>query len=152
MPGISNGTPRPTTEGFTDNTIALNVNAITSSGSYASSVVVIVEDANVSNVEFGMNVAATAVASFDPPSSWTALTKNNDYTTPDTINKRWVSSVNESTSEAYRGFYVRITAEDGTQQVYRYVLYRSASSVDGAPRGELSSLTIGGKTIIGTEP
>jgi len=145
MPGVSNGEPRATAEGFTDTTDTIIVNYTLAR--IERSIVVIVEDEKVSKVEFGKNAGADSVSS-TPPSSWTTLTKNDDYSTPDTVGKRWVGSVSGTPDGTKTGFYVRITAQDGTQQVYRYVQHYSTSSSDGAYRGELNTLTIGGKSVI----
>jgi len=155
MPGIDNGTPQATAEGFSNATkIALSGNYLTDKPT--NNVVVIVEDKKVSKVEFG--VTSTSSGSSNPPSNtapstWYTLTKNNDFTTTDTVDKRWVGplTVAALTSSSSRGFYVRITAEDNTVQVYRYWQYISTTSTpssNGITRGELSALSIGGVSLI----
>ncbi|MDR2717076.1 MAG: InlB B-repeat-containing protein, partial [Treponema sp.] len=150
MPGISNGTPQADAEGFTDITITLSGNNPTADPS--RSVVVIVEDKKVSKVEFGINSgnAETTLNDNSAPSTWHVLAKNDEYTTPDTVGKRWTGplTVAAPTSSSVRGVYVRITAQDGTVQVYRYVQYISVTVTNKVTRGELSALSIGGVDVI----
>jgi len=161
MPGVKNGVPQSTTSGFTDNAITIVANLTTGNPSNNRSVVVIVEDEKVAKVEFGMNTAAATLSTSGPPatgaSAFRELTKTdkdddgNTVTTSETAGKRWVGKITDPTPSAsgnLRGVFVRITAEDGTQQVYRYVQYYSSSSSGNAPRGELTSLKIGGKDVI----
>ena len=151
MPGIDNGTPKATADDFSEAT------DITLSGNNATdqpgrNVVVIVEDKKVSKVEFGVNdtVSSTGKPKNTAPSTWYTLSKNNDFTTPDTVDKRWVGhlTVAALTSSSGRGFYVRITAEDGTTQVYRYWQYISTTVTNKVTRGELTALSIGGIAVI----
>jgi hypothetical protein len=153
MPGIDNGTPRSTADDFS------NATDITLSGNNATdqpsrNVVVIVEDKKVSKVEFGVNatVNSTTVPSNTAPSTWYTLSKSNDFTTPDTVDRRWVGplTVAAITKSSGRGFYVRITAEDGTTQVYRYWQYVSTTVSNNVTRGELTALSIGGVAVITT--
>jgi uncharacterized repeat protein (TIGR02543 family) len=151
MPGIDNGTPRSTADGFSNATaIALSGNNATDKP--ANNVVVIVEDNKVSKVEFGVNATAssTNVPSNTAPSTWYTLSKSNEFTTPDTVDKRWAGplTVAAITSSSGRGFYVRITAEDGTTQVYRYWQYVSTTVSNNVTRGELTALSIGGVAVI----
>jgi hypothetical protein len=151
MPGINNGTPRSTADGFSDATdITLSGNNATDKP--ANNVVVIVEDKKVSKVEFGVNatVSSTGKPSNTAPSTWYTLNRSNDFTTPDTVDRRWVGplTVAAITSSSGRGFYVRITAEDGTTQVYRYWQYVSTTVSNNVTRGELTALSIGGVAVI----
>jgi len=161
MPGIDNGTPRSTADGFsTAASITLSGNSPTNNPD--RKVVVIVEDKKVSKVEFGVNATAnsTTAPGNTPPSTWYTLTRDNneEFITPDTVDRRWVGplTVAALTSSSGRGFYVKITAEDGTTLVYRYWQYISTSSTNtstpanGATRGELTALSIGGVTVIST--
>jgi len=158
MPGIDNGTPQATADDeFTDATITISGNNPTANPE--RNVVVIVEDTKVSKVEFGINAGNTVTSGSTPtltdesvPSTWYALTKNNDFATPDTINKRWVGplTVTAPTSSSCRAVYVRITAQDGTEQVYRYVQYISTTVTTSVTRGELTALSIGGVAVIST--
>jgi len=151
MPGIDNGTPQATAEGFS------NAASITLSGNNPTdkpdrNVVVIVEDEKVSKVEFGVNatVSSTGTPNNTAPSTWYTLTKDDEYTTLDTAGRRWVGpiTVTSLTSSSGRGFYVRITAEDGTEQVYRYWQYISTTVTNNVTRGELTALKIGGVDVI----
>jgi hypothetical protein len=150
MPGIDNGTPKETASGFTSTTITLSGNNPTANPS--RSVVVIVEDEKVSKVEFGINKGDTGTSLKDNsvPATWYVLDRNNEYTTPDTVDKRWAgpTTVAAPTSSSVRAVYVRITAEDGTEQVYRYVQYISTTVTTNVTRGELSALSIGGVDVI----
>jgi len=85
MPGISNGEPQATAEGFTDTTETMMVNYTLAR--LDRSIVVIVEDEKVSKVEFGQNDGANSVNS-EPPSSWTSLTRNDTYTEYPTVPKQ----------------------------------------------------------------
>jgi uncharacterized repeat protein (TIGR02543 family) len=155
MPGIDNGTPRSTADGFSNATIiALSGNNPTANPD--RNVVVIVEDKKVSKVEFGINTSntgSTSLTSNTAPSTWSTLSRNNDFTTPDTVDKRWVGPLTVAipSSSSSRGVYVRITAEDGTTtQVYRYWQYISTSVSNNVTRGELTALSIGGVDVIKT--
>jgi len=147
IPGVDNGTPKETADGFTNTNETLIVNA-TLAG-IVRPVVVIVEDANVSKVEIGQNAGGSSVPSTAPP-SWTDLTKEDgDYITAATKGKRWVGSMSGEPPGTKTGIYVRITAQDGTTQVYRYVQhYSSSGGGTSAYRGEATSLSIGGVAII----
>jgi hypothetical protein len=150
MPGIDNGTPQATASGFTSTTITLSGNNPTANPS--RNVVVIVQDTKVSKVEFGINNGeeGTSLKDNSVPTTWYTLTKNNEYTTPDTVDKRWTGplTVAAPTKSWVRAVYVRITAEDGTEQVYRYVQYISTTVTNNVTRGELSALSIGGVDVI----
>jgi uncharacterized repeat protein (TIGR02543 family) len=152
-PGYDNGTPKATAEGFEGSDVTLGGNRTINQTANNSKIVVIVEDTKVSKVEFGINDNnATTMTDNNPPSAWTTLERNNDFTTPDTTNKRWIGTLTTAppSSSGLRGVYVRITAEDGTEQVYRYVQYvsTSAAAANQAVRGELTTLSIGGVSVI----
>jgi len=154
MPGIDNGDPKSNTSDFTINDVTIWGNYTTADPA-GSSVVVIVEDEKVSKVEFGMTASYVTAkpSSASDPDSWIVLTQNDEYTTTDTVGKRWTGSCSNParpSSSSYRQAYVRITAEDGTIQYYRYIQYISSTAPTGnnAARGELNALTIGGVTVV----
>jgi len=144
IPATNNGTPSTNgtitgtgTGAPTNGTIGGNG----SSDAQNSSIVVIVEDAAVSKVEFGRNGANSDTTA----PTWTNLTKTNDANTPSSLtNKRWVGTLAEANTTNNWRFWVRVTAEDGTTtNIYRYT-----HNVGGtAGYCALSSLTIGEVTV-----
>jgi len=154
MPGTSNGTARSDEIGFTSTTLTMSGNGATWDPDKKA--VVIVEDAKVQKVEFAFTdfISGTSPSAANLNLSgtvnWTTMDKDNTYTTPDTKDKRWTKAIGGSapSTSSSRAIYVRITAEDGTQQVYRYVQYISTTKTNTVTRGELSDLSIGGVAVI----
>jgi hypothetical protein len=113
-------------------------------------VVVIVEDAAVSKVEFGQVFSNSTTTE---PTTWQILTKTNDGSTA-AAGKRWVGKLDETTQWTTAGAniyvcYVRITAEDGTTiKAYRYGV--TVGNAVGSTQGyaTLATLTIGGANVI----
>ncbi|MDR2718154.1 MAG: InlB B-repeat-containing protein [Treponema sp.] len=144
IPATSIGNPGTDKDNYTGTTApaptsagAIASNSVT--GAVGKPVVVIVDDANVSKVEFGLGgTNDTTVVT-----TWQQLTRNNDNTPSGLTGKRWITSVVDAypTSTTGRRAYVRITAQDGTTvRVYRYT-WNCTNSV----RGILNSVTVGGQ-------
>jgi len=142
MPGIDNSST------------AISLSGNNATDKPANNVVVIVQDKGVSKVEFGIGASSSGSGTAPAatvPSTWYPLGRNNEFTTPDTVDKRWVGplTVAALTSSGSRRFFVRITAEDGTtQQSYSYWQYISTTVTNNVTRGELTALSIGGVNVI----
>jgi hypothetical protein len=143
QPGTSNGTPG-------DDIASVGTNG-TIGGSSATvvagkKVVVIVEDDKVSKVEYAINSAASPASV-----TWKALTKDETNNISSLTDKRWVGTLEAADNLAASGtryIFVRITAENTVEQVYRYSQYLAVAA--SGQRATLSALTIGGVNALAT--
>jgi hypothetical protein len=121
MPAVSNGTPgrnaNPTANGKIVSVVGTNT-------ANSTPVVVIVENAAVTKVEFG-----TSADDATAPTNWADLTKTNDSAITD---KRYTGTIPATAARAW----VKITSAQG-YAMYRYEWYTASSA-----RATLSSLKI----------